>query len=279
MERLADLHIHTTASDGALSPTQIVRAAADARLAAIAITDHDNIDGIDEALAAGREMGVEVIPGIELSAIHGDKVEVHVLGYYIDHHKESFVSRLKILCEARTERGRKIVEQLNQVGVPISFDRVMAIAGGGAVGRPHVAKALVELGVVSGIDSAFGKYLVEGTPGFVPRYKISPAEAVAMIIDAGGVPCCAHVAKLNREDLLVELKDRGLRGIEVEHPDHTPAGARYYRKFAAKHDLIATGGSDAHCHPGGKAPGVGGVAVPYEVVELIKGAAGICRDE
>ena len=279
MERLADLHIHTTASDGALSPTQVVRAAADAGLAAIAITDHDNIDGIDEALAAGRKMGIEVIPGIELSAVHGDKTEVHMLGYYIDHHKNSFVSRLRVLCEARTERGREIVQQLNEAGVPVSFDRVMEIAGEGAVGRPHVAKALVELGVVGSIDAAFGKYLVEGTPGFVARYKISPSEAIAMIIDTGGVPCCAHVAKLNREDLLVDLKKHGLRGIEVRHPDHTPAGERYYRKFAAKHDLIATGGSDAHCHPGGHAPGVGGVSVQYEVVELIKRAAGIIADE
>lgn len=275
MERLADLHIHTTASDGALSPTQIVRNAADAGLAAIAITDHDNVDGIDEALAAGREMGVEIIPGVEISAIHGNNVEVHMLGYYMDHHQDAFVSRLRFLCEARTLRGRQIVEQLNRAGVPISFDRVMEIAGEGAVGRPHIAKALCELGVASGLDSAFGKYLVEGTPGYVPRYKISPSDAVSLIIAAGGVPCGAHVAKLNREDLLIELKNEGMRAIEVKHPDHGPAGVKYYQKFAAKHDLIATGGSDAHCHVGGKSPGVGGVTVSYEVVELIKRAAGI----
>lgn len=275
MERLADLHIHTTASDGALSPSLIVRAAADAGLAAIAITDHDTVDGIDEALAAGREMGVEIVPGVEISAVYGHNVEVHMLGYYIDQHQPAFVSKLRFLCEARTERGLRIVEKLNAAGVPISFERVMEIAGDGAVGRPHVAKALCEMGVASCLDAAFGKYLVEGTPGFVARHKVSPSEAVAMIVEAGGVPCCAHVAKLNREELLIELMREGMRAIEVDHPDHGPAGAKYYRKFAMKHGLIPTGGSDAHCHVGGRSPGVGGVTAPYEVVELIRQAAGM----
>lgn len=270
MERLADLHTHTTASDGACTPSEVVKLAADAGLAAVAITDHDTVDGIEEALAAGNKIGIEVIPGIEISAVYGHNVEVHMLGYFVDYHNSDFLRQLQILRDARTQRGRRIVERLNEAGVPITFERVLEIARGGAVGRPHVAKAICELGAASCIDAAFGRYLVEGMPGFVPRHKISPTEAVCMILEAGGVACCAHVAKLNREELLVELVREGLRGIEVKHPDHGPTGTRYYERFAAKHGLIATGGSDAHCHEGGKSPGVGAVTVPYDRVELLR---------
>jgi 3',5'-nucleoside bisphosphate phosphatase len=274
MERLADLHIHTTASDGALAPTRIVQAAAEAGLAAIAITDHDTTEGIDEALAAGDEAGVVVVPGIEISTIYGHNTEVHMLGYFVDHHNPAFLAQLEILRNARTERGRRMVERLNAAGIPLTFDRVLEIAKGGAVGRPHVAKALCEIGAVSSMDSAFGRYLSEGTPGYVARHKVTPTEAVCMILEAGGVPCCAHVAKLNREQLLIELMREGMRGIEVRHPDHGPTGTRYYERFAAKHGLIATGGSDAHCHEGGRAVGVGGVTVSYDVVELLRQATG-----
>lgn len=273
MERLADLHTHTTASDGARTPTEVVKLAADAGLTAVAITDHDTVDGIDEALAAGDETGVIVIPGIELSAVYGRNVEVHMLGYFVDHHNQAFLAHLQILRDARTLRGKRIVERLNEAGVPVSFERVLEIAQGGAVGRPHVAKAICEIGAASCIDAAFGRFLIEGTPGYVARHKISPSEAVCMIVEAGGVPCCAHVAKLNREELLIELMREGMRGIEVRHPDHGSTGIRYYERFAAKHGLIATGGSDAHCHEGGKSPGIGGVTVPYERVELLKQAA------
>lgn len=274
MERLADLHIHTTASDGALPPAEVVRLAAEAGLAAIAITDHDTVAGIDEALTAAAEVGITVVPGIEISATYGHNVEVHMLGYFIDCRNPALLAQLQTLRDARTERGRRIVERLNEAGVPVRFERVLEIAQGGAVGRPHVAKALCEMGVVSSLDSAFGRYLVEGTPGFVARHKISPTDAVNLILEAGGVACCAHVAKLKHDELLVELMREGMRGIEVRHPDHGPTGTRYYERFAAKHGLIATGGSDAHCHAGGTSPGIGGVRVSYEVVERLREAAG-----
>lgn len=274
MEPRADLHVHTTASDGALAPTEIVRAAADAGLAAVAITDHDVTDGIDEALAAGKQMGIDVVPGIEISAVLGKNVEVHVLGYYLDCTDPELCEKLRMLRDSRFERGRRMVELLNAIGVPVKFERVMEIAQGGAVGRPHVARALLEIGAASSIDAAFGRYLVEGCPAFVPRFKISPSEAVKLIRHAGGAPCCAHVAKLNRDDLLIDLMAEGLEAIEVYHPDHGSAGTRYYERFAAKHGLIATGGSDAHCIEGGKTTSVGSVSVPYEVVKQLKAVSG-----
>jgi len=273
MERLADLHIHTTASDGAMTPTQIVRMAADAGLAAIGITDHDTVDGVDEAVAAGQDLGVIVVPGVEISAIYGHNIEVHMLGYFFDHNAPALRSQLDTLRNARTIRGKKMVERLNEAGVAISFERVTEIAQGGAIGRPHVARALLEMGVVSTIDAAFGKYLQEGGPGYVPRYKISPSDAVTLIVQAGGVACCAHVAKLNRDELLIDLMRQGMRAIEVRHPDHGSAGTRYYERFAAKHDLIPTGGSDAHCIQGGKTTTVGGVTVSYGIVERLKAAS------
>lgn len=274
MKHLADLHIHTTASDGALTPTQIVRAAADTELGAIAITDHDTVDGIDEALKAGDEAGVLVVPGIEISAIYGRNVEVHMLGYFLDHHHPALLGELDVLRNGRTDRGRRMVEQLNSAGVQITFERVLEIAKGGAIGRPHVARAIMEVGAASSLDSAFGRWLQEGCPGYAARHKISPAEAVRVILEAGGVACCAHVAKLNRDELLIELVEAGMQAIEVRHPDHGSAGTKYYEKFAAKHGLIATGGSDSHCIEGGKRTEIGCVTVSVEVVERLRTAAG-----
>lgn len=277
MEKLADLHIHSTASDGALSPVEVVKTAAGLGLAAVSITDHDTVDGIDEALNAGDDFGVEVVPGIEISTVYSGKVEAHILGYFIDHHNPRFLHQLDVLKNARMERGMRMVEQLNSIGIKISFERVREIAGSGAIGRPHVARAMVEARVVGSMDSAFGKYLQEGCPGYVERYKVSPEEAVDMIIAAGGVPVCAHVGKLKRDELLVALIERGMRGIEVFHPDHLSAARRFYGRFAERRGLIATGGSDAHCFVGGRHPGIGEVAVSYQVVQQLRDAAGEIR--
>lgn len=270
MQGLADLHTHSNASDGALSPAELVRSAKDFGLAAVAITDHDTMEGVEEALAAGESLGIEVLPGIEISTIGPGGVEVHVLGYYLDRKYPPLDEMLRVLRESRFDRGRKMVEALNAVGVNVTLERLMEIAQGGAIGRPHVAKAIIEIGAASSMDSAFGKYLVEGAPAFISRYKVEPEHAVSMIRQAGGIACCAHVAKLNRDDLLLSLVAEGMQGIEVYHPDHPSAGVRYYKKFAAKHGLVATGGSDAHCFTGGKTTTVGCVTVGYEVVQELK---------
>lgn len=273
MQRLADLHTHTTASDGSLTPRQLVEAALDAGLAAVAITDHDTISGIEEALSAGEALGMEVVPGVEVSTIAAGDVEVHVLGYFFDHHDAALLGRLEVLRGARWDRARKMVEQLNAVGVGITVDRVAELARGGAVGRPHVARALCEVGAVSSMDAAFGAYLIEGRPGFVPRYKISPSEAVHMIRGAGGVACCGHVAKLKHDEIVLELMKDGLEAVEVYHPDHGPTSRRFYKKFAEQHGLIITGGSDTHGFEGSKCGGVGCVTVGYEAVEQLRKAA------
>lgn len=274
MELRADLHIHTIASDGALTSTEVVKAASEAGLAAIAITDHDTVDGVREAVEAGEEFGVEVVPGVEISTMHEENIEVHILGYFIDYHGEALLAQLRTLKDARWERGKMMVELLNVVGVPVDFERVAEIARGGAVGRPHVARAICEVGAASSMDSAYGRFLQTGGPAYVPRFKLTPAEAVRLICEAGGVACCAHAAKLKRDELLVGLIDQGLQAIEAWHPDHTSSMARFYKKFAHKRGLIATGGSDAHCLPYNRRAAIGDVTVPYEVVLELKRAAG-----
>lgn len=223
---------------------------------------------------AGETLGVEVVPGVEISTITPENVEVHILGYFFDHRDPTVLGRLEVLRNARWDRARAMVEQLNAVGVKITMDRVTELAGAGAVGRPHVARAICEAGAASSMDSAFGRYLVEGCPGFVPRYKVSPAEAVKMIRDAGGAACCGHVAKLKRDELVLGLVKEGLVAVEVYHPDHGPASRRFYKRFAQKHGLISTGGSDAHGFPGPKPGAVGCVTVGYEAVEQLRQAAG-----
>lgn len=267
---MADLHIHTSASDGTLSPSEVVETASSTVLAAIAVTDHDTVSGVEEALSAGREFGIEVVPGVEISTVADDGAEVHILGYFIDHNDRKLNSSLDILRKARWERARKMVVNLNAVGVPISFDRVKEIADGGAVGRPHVARAIWEIGAASSLDAAFGKFLVPGRVGYVPRYKVSPFEAVRMILDAGGVPCCGHVAKLKHDALVLALAQEGLAGIEVYHPDHGPVSCRFYERFAKKHGLVVTGGSDFHGYEGNKVTEVGSVTVPYETVARLR---------
>jgi hypothetical protein len=273
MEKFADLHVHTVASDGALTPTQAVESAAEAGLAAIAITDHDTVGGIDEAIEAGKRLGVEVVPAIEISTMHGDKTEVHVLGYFFDHQDSALLETLEILRNARLERGRQMVENLNMAGVPVSFERVAELAVYGVIGRPHVARAICETGAAFSMDSAFGKYLNEGGVGFVARYKVTPFEAIRLIRSAGGVACCAHPVKLKNMELLSQMIEEGMQAIEVYHPDHTSAISRFYRRFAQKRGLIITGGSDAHCFPNDTHPGIGGVSVIYDAVTELKLAA------
>ncbi|NLN76320.1 MAG: phosphatase, partial [Armatimonadetes bacterium] len=233
--------------------------------------------GREEASEAGRATGLTVVPGIEISAIYGHNVEVHVLGYFLDYRNPVLVEQVNILRDSRTNRARKMVEQLNQAGVGITFEQVLRLAQGGAIGRPHVARALCEMGEVSSLDAAFGKWLQEGAPGYVPRYKISPDAAVQLIIQAGGVACCAHPGKLKRDEILIELIEQGMRGIEVCHPDHGPATTQFYKKFAHKHDLIPTGGSDSHCIEGGKRTQIGSFNVPVEIVDRLKEAAGFMQ--
>ena len=186
-----DLHTHTTASDGSLSARALVELARSKGLAALAISDHDSTDSLDAALVAGQELGIEVIPGIEISTDVSES-EIHVLGYFIDYHDTQFQTLLATLREARLGRARKMVEKLATLGMPLEWQRVQAFAGVGAVGRPHVAKALVEAGFVPDIKTAFDRYISRNGPAYVERYKLTPVEAVKMLLKVGGMPVLAH---------------------------------------------------------------------------------------
>jgi predicted metal-dependent phosphoesterase TrpH len=267
----ADLHVHTTASDGKASPSEVIRLAAAEGLCAVGICDHDSTNGIDEALEEGKKLGIEVIPGVEINTDCGP-TELHILGYFIDHRHPKLQDALNWLRSSREERGRRMVEKLRQIGVHIEFDSVLRASAGGAIGRPHVAAALVEAGYASDINSAFGKYLVRGAPGYVERVRFTPVEAVRLILEAGGIPGIAHPAKIGNENLWIDLIPHGLRCVEVYHPDHSVADQRRYRRMARERGLLITGGSDYHGPESIRFCQIGQPRIPYEHVEALRAA-------
>jgi len=248
---LIDLHAHSTASDGSYSPAEVVRLAKDAGLRAMALTDHDTTDGLAEAVAAGRELGVEVIPGVEISARYTDD-SMHILGYFLDYHSGRLEERLAVLKQARKERNPKIVAKLNALGISITMEQVERLSGGGQVGRPHIARALLESGYVTSIQQAFDFYLKNGGKAYVEKFRFPPAEALEMIREDGGIPVLAHPFTLGLgsagalKEVLLELQTLGLAGIEVFYAEHTPEQEALYLKLARELGLLVTGGSDFH---------------------------------
>ncbi|MHB1125516.1 MAG: PHP domain-containing protein [Bacillota bacterium] len=269
----ADLHLHTSASDGKLTPQELVRLAGNVGLKAIAVTDHDTTAGLEEAIKEGEQTGVEVVPGIELSTEWG-KTEVHVLGYYIDYQGGQVQEKLQHLREGRRRRGEMIISKLQALGYNIDFQRVLEIAGGGSLGRPHIAVALLEKGYVASVEDAFNRFIGRDTPGYVPRAKLSPVEAVEVILKADGIPVLAHPGLIHEDSIIQELAGVGLQGIEVYYPGHDKAATHHYQRLARAYKLIATGGSDFHGYPneGPAYPGVAGVS--YEVIEQLQAAKG-----
>jgi len=265
----ADLHVHTTASDGTLAPRRVVELAGQMGLVAVAITDHDTCAGVSEASQAGNATNVEVIPGVEINSDAGGR-EVHVLGYLVWPLPDRLAGLLERMREAREARLDEMVRRLKKCGIAISASRVREIAGSGVIGRPHVARAMVEAGKVRSVGEAFQLYLDMGRPCYVERYKISPVETVAEIALAGGVPVFAHPGSAGRDDLISDMIQAGLRGIEVYHPDHDALTAEKYLALCEREGLIATGGSDSHGEDE-RGPTLGRVTVPYEVVESLKG--------
>ncbi|MCL6639102.1 MAG: PHP domain-containing protein [Firmicutes bacterium] len=264
-----DLHIHTTASDGTESPERVVEQARAAGLQAIAVTDHDTLAGCAPAIAAGSRCGLEVIPGMELGAFHGGK-EIHILGYLVDLDDGELLNKLSFLQEGRKNRMKKMVEKLQQLGYDLDVARVYAASGGGAVGRPHLAAALVETGAVETSAEAFQTLIGKGCPAYIPRYKLSPLEAIQMIRKAGGVPVLAHPGLDGAGALIGELAKGGLMGVEAFHPAHTPVQAAYYERLAKKEGLLVTGGSDYHGR--GRKPDcyLGAATAPYPVLTEMK---------
>jgi predicted metal-dependent phosphoesterase TrpH len=265
-----DLHLHTTASDGRFSPSELVAMALERDLLAIAITDHDTTEGIDEALEAARGTGLEVIPGVEVSCDVPHQ-EVHVLGYYISHHDPTLEKKLWAFRQARLQRAKEMLVKLAALGFPLEWEMVAGLAGGSSVGRPHIAQAMVKMGYVASADEAFALYIGRNGPAYVERHKLSPADAVSLIKDARGLPVLAHPREVTR--FLPLLIGRGLVGLEVYYDGYSAEDMRQLARLARKYDLIPTGGSDFH------GPGVldtveiGGVWVPVESVERLRALA------
>ncbi|MEQ1655963.1 MAG: PHP domain-containing protein [Nitrospira sp.] len=245
-----DLHLHTTHSDGSQTPAEVVRLAHEAGVSALAITDHDITTGLPEAIAAGQELGIEIIPGIEISSRHGES-ELHVLGYFIKWQDAQLNERLMTLRESRHRRNPKIIELLQAAGIDITYDEVRAVAGSDSVGRPHIARVLMDKKVVTTAKEAFDRFLAEGKAAYVPRDLPAPVDAIRWIKDAGGLAVLAHPTWVKTTegtltDLARQLKEQGLDGVEVHYSTHTPRQTRTYLSLAKQLGLLVTGGSDFH---------------------------------
>jgi predicted metal-dependent phosphoesterase TrpH len=273
-----DLHIHTTESDGSLTPSQVVRYAKEKGLKAIAITDHDTIHGNEEAIKEGISAGVEVIPGVEISVDYSPGT-MHMLGYFITTEDPILNEKLTLLQDSRADRNPKIIEKLNKLGLSLTYDEVVQVSGGGQVGRPHMAQILMKKGYTKSIKEAFDKYLGKGAPAYLDKFRLSAVEAITMITDAGGIPVLAHPFTLHLKSsdeldaLLKKLVNQGLQGLEVYYSEHDERKTSSYRLLAKRYNLAITGGSDFH----GKnmkgidlGTGRGNLKIPYTVLENLK---------
>jgi predicted metal-dependent phosphoesterase TrpH len=276
----ADLHLHTTFSDGNLTPTQIVDLCAAQGMSYAAITDHDSTEGVGEALeAARRHQDLELIVGVELSTDVPES-EIHLLGYFVDHEDAGFQRTLSAFRDGREGRARRMVERLDELGAPVSWERVEELSGGGAIGRPHIAQAMVEAGYVAYPRDAFDRYLGRNGPAYVERARLTPAEAVRLLVSNGAVPVMAHptfsvprmddegISELNR--MLVDLRAEGLVGMEVYYGLYEPDVVALLKSMADELGLIPCGGSDYHAsgNPGEARPG--DVGPPASSVEALR---------
>jgi len=274
-----DLHIHSTFSDGVLKPTEVIDLAKSQGLAAIAITDHDTADGTDEAVQRGKEQGIEVVTGIEISSWHGD-TSMHILGYRFDYENEQFNRRLQLLQDGREIRNARIIENLQRLGIRVDISELLQYSEYGQTGRPHIARLLVDKGVTRTMDLAFKHYLGRGAAAYAERFRFSARDAIAMIREAGGIAVMAHPASLDATlrsipGLLRELHRMGLAGVEVYYPAHSPKTVKALLRMADELNLLITGGSDFH---GMERPGhntgewLQRTRIPYDLVAAMNTA-------
>jgi len=265
-----DLHIHSTVSDGRLTPAEVVRKSAELGLTVIALADHDNVDGVDPALEAATSFPqLRVIPGVEISTTNSDG-EVHVLGYFIDYTHPELKTALNRMRNSRLERAQGMIAKLRDLGMSIEWERVKEIAGSGSIGRPHIAQALLEKGYITSTKEAFIKYIGWGGPAYVKREKVSPPEAIELILQASGLPVLAHpLTMTDPETAVIELKACGLTGIEAYYGEYSPEQIDRLVKLSDEHGLIATGGSDYHGIDMSTEIMIGGADVPLESAEKL----------
>lgn len=268
--KFADLHLHTVFSDGTYTPEELISETKKSGLSCIAVVDHDTVDGLTPTIEIAESEGIEVLPGIELTAEY-DGLEIHILGYLIDYKREDLMEKLGSLKQNRIERVYKILDKLNDMGVKLKPQDVFDIAKQGTVGRLHIARVMVKWGWVNSVAGAFQKYIGEKCPAYVCGFRFSPSEAIKLIREVKGIPVLAHPYSLNRDDLIYEFIDCGLMGLEVYYPEHTHSMVNFYLGLAEKFNLLVTGGSDCH---GNAKPEVkiGSIKVPYDLVNKLKEA-------
>jgi predicted metal-dependent phosphoesterase TrpH len=264
----ADLHLHTNFSDGTYTPEQLAQEAKRCALKAIALTDHDTVEGCPRMSAACQALGIEFIPASELTAELND-FEIHLLGYFLDTENPTLLRELGKFQEVRQRRIREMVQRINEHGISLQEETVFKLANCRSPGRPHVARALVQEGFCGGLDEAFERFLKKGRPAWVPKFKMSARDAIQLVHQAGGLAVLAHPALNRNDDLIPPLVEMGLDGLECYHTKHTPSATENYLQIARRHHLLVTGGSDCHGLSKGK-PLIGTVKLPYERVELLK---------
>ena len=271
-----DLHVHSYFSDGTKSPAELVELASQTGVSAIALTDHDTMDGVAEAQAVSGKYDVEVIPGVEISVVHEDLV-LHILGYYVNPLQENMAKALSKLQQARDRRNEKIIIKLQELGIDASMEELREISGTGQTGRPHIAKILMNHGVVRSFPQAFDQYLAKGQKAYVGRFAYSAKEAISFIGQAGGLAVLAHPVQIDKtlcvlNALLPKLRSYGLRGIETYYPSQKKKMQKRIRKFAESNDLFLTGGSDYHgdIRPGTRLAGGHNVYVPPALLDIMK---------
>lgn len=305
--RAVDLHVHSNRSDGTYTPRELVDYAAEKGLAAFALTDHDTVDGLDEAISYAEKLRQEhssarqeeflpesdshansmkqsplipeVIPGIEFSTEYQGQ-DVHIVGLYINHHNEAFAAQLQAFVDSREERNRKMCRLLTEGGIPVTYEALIREFPNAVLTRAHYAKYMLSHGFIKSMKEAFERYVGDHCPYYIPREKVTPSQAVSLVLQAGGIPILAHPVLYHMSDarldtLVCELKNAGLVGLEAIYSTYEPYEERQMRELAAKYGLLVSGGSDFH---GGNKPGLdlgtgyGKLYVPYEVLENIKKA-------
>jgi len=265
----ADLHIHSTASDGLLTPSEVVGLALAQGLSAIALTDHDTLAGVVEAQAAARGTQLDVIAGVEISS-EGSWGDLHFLGFYVDADNAFLAERLRAMQEGRLSRARQMVQRLSRLGMPLQWEEVETLAAGQSVGRPHIARALRNRGYVSSVQEAFDRYIDHGGPAYVPRPRLTPDEVIAAIHRAGGVAVLAHPAHSNAIRYVPDFASCGLQGLEVYYPTHSPEDQHSLLDLCQRYNLLVTGGSDFHGPGHAEGAELGAVCVPPDCVLRLK---------